>query len=221
MGPQIPLAPPRLKGVASVEEALQQRRSVRSFAVAALDLQDVAQLLWAAQGVTHPEGHRTAPSAGALRPLVVYLVAGNVAGLAPGVYRYQPQEHALVLTQPADARGRLASAALGQASVRDAPAVLVIAAVYARTAQKYGARAERYVHIEVGHAAQNVYLQATARGLGTVLVGAFDDLKVREALGLPADHASLGLMPLGRRAPGAAAAAAAAAATTRPTSASP
>lgn len=200
IGQHVPLEPPRLKGALSVEEALHQRRSVRSFAAVALDLRDVAQVLWAAQGVTHPEGHRTAPSAGALQPLAVYLVAGNVAGLAPGVYRYQPQQHALVLTQTGDARGRLAAAALGQASVRDAPAVLVISAVYQRTAQKYGKRAQRYVHIEVGHAAQNVYLQATASGLGTVLVASFDDLKVGDVLGLPADHVPLGLMPVGRNA---------------------
>jgi SagB-type dehydrogenase family enzyme len=197
IGQRISLEPPRLKGALSVEEVLQQRRSVRSFAALALDLRDVAQVLWAAQGVTHPEGHRTAPSAGALQPLVVYLVAGNVAGLAPGVYRYQPEEHALVLTQIGDVRVRLAAAALGQASVRDAPAVLVIAAVYQRTARKYGARAQRYVHIEVGHVAQNVYLQATASGLGTVLVGAFDDLKARAVLSLPADHVPQGLMPFG------------------------
>ena len=237
IGQHVPLEPPRLKGALSVEEALHQRRSVRSFAAVALDLRDVAQVLWAAQGVTHPKGHRTAPSAGALQPLVVYLVAGNVAGLAPGVYRYQPREpagpsqgriperaarrlpdeHALVLTQTGDARGRLAAAALGQASVRDAPAVLVIAAVYQRTTQKYGTRAQRYVHIEVGHAAQNVYLQATASGLGTVLVASFDDLKVGDVLGLPADHVPLGLMPVGRNA----ARAAPEAALARPASAPP
>lgn len=168
----------------------------------------MAQVLWAAQGVTPAQGHRTAPSAGALQPLVVYLVAGSVAGLAPGVYRYEPREHAMILTRTGDVRGRLAATALGQAPVRDAPAVLVIAAVYQRTGQKYAARAERFVHVEVGHAAQNVYLQATARGLATVPVGSFDDLKVRDALGLPADHAPLGLMSLGRRAPRAAPAAA-------------
>ena len=199
IGHRVQLEPPRLKGALSVEEVLHQRRSMRSFAPVPLGLRDVAQVLWAAQGVTHPEGHRTAPSAGALQPLLVYLVAGNVKGLAPGVYRYQPQEHALVLTQTGDAHVRLAAAALGQASVRAAPAVLVIAAVYQRTAQKYAARAQRYVHIEVGHVAQNVYLQATASGLGTVLVGAFDDLASRDVLGLPADHVPLGLMPFGRR----------------------
>lgn len=198
VGDKVQLAPARLKGALSVEEALQQRRSVRTFSDASLGLEDVAQVLWAAQGVTRPSGYRTTPSAGALQPLVIYLVAGKVAGLTPGVYRYEPSEHALVLTQTGDLRGVLAASALGQRSVQEAPAVVVIAADYQRTAHKYGDRAQRYVHMEAGHAAQNVYLQATARGLGTVLVGSFNDLKSREVLGLPASHTPLGLMPLGR-----------------------
>ena len=198
VGDKVQLAPARLKGAVSVEEALQQRRSVRTYSHASLGLEDVAQVLWAAQGVTRPSGYRTTPSAGALQPLVIYLVAGKVADLAPGVYRYEPGEHALVLTRKGDLRGALAASALGQRPVQEAPAVVVIAADYERTARKYGTRAQRYVHMEAGHAAQNVYLQATARGLGTVLVGAFDDLKSREVLGLPASHTPLGLMPLGR-----------------------
>ncbi len=156
------------------------------------------QSLWSAQGHTHADGFRTAPSAGALYPLEIYVVAGDVADLPAGVYRYQPREHNLVLVQRGDLRAPLASAALGQAWIRSAPAVLAIAGVYQRTARKYGKRGRRYVHIEVGHAAQNVYLQATTRGLATVLVGAFNDTEVQEVLGLPSDHAPLGLMPLGR-----------------------
>lgn len=198
VGDKVPLAPALLKGAMSVEEALQQRRSVRTFPDASLALEDVAQVLWAAQGVTRPSGYRTTPSAGALQPLVIYLVAGKVADLAPGVYRYEPGEHALMLTRKGDLRGALAASALGQRPVQEAPAVVVIAADYERTARKYANRAQRYVHMEAGHAAQNVYLQGTALGLGTVLVGAFDDLNVRKALGLPALHTPLGLMPLGR-----------------------
>jgi len=197
-GDKVQLAPARLKGAVSVEEALQQRRSVRTYSDASLGLEDAAQVLWAAQGVTPPSGYRTTPSAGALQPLVIYLVAGKVAGLTPGVYRYEPGEHALVLTRNGDLRGALAASALGQRSEQEAPALVVIAADYQRTAHKYGSWAQRYVHMEAGHSAQNVYLQATARGLGTVLVGAFDDLKVREVLGLPTEHTPLGLMPLGR-----------------------
>ncbi|HJW12404.1 MAG TPA: SagB/ThcOx family dehydrogenase [Albitalea sp.] len=188
---------PQLSGPMPVEQALQQRRSQREFTALPLRLEDVSQLLWAAQGVTHPRGYRTAPSAGALAPLEVYLVATQVTGLAGGVYHYQPQTHALLLVRSGDRRAQIAAAAHGQPAVRDAPALLVIAAVYQRTIARYGSRGERYVHIEAGHAAQNVYLQCTARDLATVLVGAFGDTALREALGLPADHVPLALMPIG------------------------
>ena len=196
-GQRIPLPAAASGGEMPVEEALEQRRSIREFSRDGLELDDVSQLLWAAQGVTSRRGFRAAPSAGALYPLELYVVAGDVAGLSPGVYRYRPKKHDLVLVADGDRRKPLAAAALEQGWVRRAPAVLVIAAVYERTMAKYGQRGLRYVHMEVGHAAQNVYLQATARGLGTVMVGAFEDDEVREVLGLPEDHEPLGIMPVG------------------------
>lgn len=196
----IPLPPPRDTGPVSVEEALAKRRSCRSFAPLPLSLEEVAQLLWAAQGITdHSSGFRTAPSAGALYPLEVYLVVGNVTGLAPGVYRYLPERHALSRTLSDDRREALFRAALFQRWVQEAPAVLVFAAVYERTTRKYGERGIRYVHMEVGHAAQNVYLQAEALGLGTVAVGAFEDRSVQNALQLPEKEHPLYLMPVGKR----------------------
>jgi SagB-type dehydrogenase family enzyme len=197
-GPPLNLPAPAFVGSVSVEKALRQRRSVREFAAAPLTFQDVAQLLWAAQGVTHPKGFRTAPSAGALAPLDIYLVAGDVTGLPAGLYRYLPSGHALAAILRNDLRGQLLEAALGQFAVGQAPALLVIAGTYQRTAGRYGNRAERYVHMEAGHVSQCVYLQATARGLATVLIGAFDDQKVHEALSLPTDQAPLALMPVGR-----------------------
>ncbi len=197
---RIPLPAARIGNVGnamSVEEALEQRRSVREFRRDGLVLEDLAELLWAAQGITGRRGLRTAPSAGALYPLELYLVTGDVEGLSPGVYRYRPKKHDLLPIASGDLRKPLASAALGQDWVRRAPAVLVITGVYQRTMARYGQRGRRYVHMEVGHAAQNVYLTATARGLGTVMVGAFDDNEVQEVLDLPADHEPLGLMPIG------------------------
>ncbi len=196
---RVSLPPVESKGEMSLEEAIQLRRSVREFGRRTLALEDVSQLLWAAQGITATGGFRTAPSAGALFPLELYVVAGSVEGLSAGVYRYRPKTHELVHMTSGDLRRPLASAALGQSPVRRAPAVLVIASVYERTTGKYGQRGRRYAHIEVGHAAQNVYLQAAARGLATVLVGAFDDEEVQDVLGLPPDHAPLGLMPVGHK----------------------
>ena len=187
-----------ITGQMPVERALEQRRSVRTFASAPLSLADVGQLLWAAQGVTHKKGFRTAPSAGGLYPLEVYLVAGKVDDLSPGVYRYLPGHHDLIRVASGDRRRALAAATAGQDWVRRGSAVLVIAGIYERSSKKYGRRGQRYTHIEVGPVAQNVYLQATALGFGTVFVGAFYDAEVQDALGLPADHEPLGLMPVGR-----------------------
>ena len=198
-GQRIPLPEGRSGQEMSVEEALEQRRSIREFSREGLALEDVSQLLWAAQGITSRRGYRSAPSAGGLYPLEIYVVAGEVEGVSPGVYRYRPEKHDLVLVTTGDLRKPLASAALGQNWVRQAPAVLVITGVYDRTMAKYGQRGRRYVHMEVGHAAQNVYLQATVRGLGTVMVGAFVDEEVQKVLNLPADHEPLGLMPIGHR----------------------
>jgi len=197
-GERVALPMPVYESQTSVEQALQARRSVRDYAPGALKLAQVGQLLWAAQGVTGPTGQRTAPSAGALYPLEVYLVAGEVEGLAAGVYRYLPDDHALLRIASGDLRKQLAEAALGQIWVKDAPAVLVITAVYERTTVKYGERGVRYVHMEVGHAAQNVYLQAETLNLGTVFVGAFYDEEVSRILGLKEEQAPLGVMPVGK-----------------------
>ncbi len=193
----IDLPKPSVDGNVSVEAAIHERRSVREFSRRTLSLADVAQLLWATQGITSSDGLRTAPSAGALYPLELYLVAGEVDSLPAGLYRYRPEQHRLNHLADGDLRKALAAAALDQSWVRRAPAVLVIVGVYERSAKKYGERARRYTRIETGHAAQNVYLQATALGLGTVIVGAFDDEEVQDALGLPDDHAPLALMPVG------------------------
>lgn len=178
------LPPPRPASAVSVEEALASRRSIRHFADAPLPLADAAQLLWAAQGITRAEGLRTAPSAGALYPLEIYLVAGIVTALPAGVYRYLPEHHRLVPAVSGDRRRELASAAFHQSWIAEAPAILVIAAVVRRTRLKYGERGERYVLIEAGHAAQKVCLQAVALGLGTTIVGAFSDAEVKRLLGL-------------------------------------
>lgn len=194
----IALPDPRYNSSTSVEEALLDRRSIRDYRDDPLSLEEVSQLLWAAQGITNRRGFRTAPSAGALYPLELYLVAGNVTGVAPGVYRYSPRDHALSQIGDGDAREALASASLAQTCVRDAAIDLVFAAVFDRTTGKYGYRGHQYVHMEVGHAAQNVYLQAVALGLGTVVVGAFDDDEVRAVLRLPEGEHPLYVMPVGK-----------------------
>jgi SagB-type dehydrogenase family enzyme len=193
----IKLPQARPEGHLSIESVIGLRRSIREYSKKSLQLQDLAQLLWAAQGITSQEGLRAAASAGALYPLEIYLAIGLSSGLEPGIYHYQPRQHALVQVRATDQRAALSSAALGQRCVAAAPVCLVIAAVFNRTATKYGNRAQRYVHLEAGHAAENILLQATALQLGTVIVGAFDDRAVQQVLGLPSDHEPLALIPVG------------------------
>ncbi len=182
---------------------LLERRSRRSYRRRPLSLEDVSQLLWAGYGVTGPEGLKTCPSAGATYPLELYLVVGRMAVtagddyLAEGVYHYVPAEHSLELVLEGDVRGRLQAAALGQEWVGEAPVSIVIAAVFERTTMQYGERGVRYVYMEAGHCSQNIYLEATALGLGTVAVGAFYDDDVAAILSLPPRVHPLYIMPVG------------------------
>ena len=179
------------------EELLWRRRSVREFARRPLYLQQVAQLLWAAQGVSDPAGLRTAPSAGALYPLELFLVAGEVDGVLAAVYRYLPQGHELEMLGAGDRRRELAEATFGQLFVGEAPATLLVAAVFERTTRKYGERGIRYVYMEAGHAAQNICLECTALGLATLPMGAFRDGAAHRAVGLPAGAEPLYLLAIG------------------------
>jgi len=188
----VKLPDPAREGKVTLERAMWMRASVRTFSPETLTKDEISRLLWSLQGITRTWGARTAPSAGALFPLEVYVV------LPEGVFHYDPRPHHLVRRTAGDVRAPLARAALGQDCVRSAPAVFVIAAVYERTAKKYGSRAERYVKMEVGHAAQNLLLQAAALGLGSVPVGAFHDEDVTAVLKLPPRHEPLYLLPVGR-----------------------
>jgi len=192
------LPDPRPEGVCAVERALHERRSIRNFSDAALAPAELSQLLWAAQGITDRQGLRTAPSAGALYPVELYAIIGKVDGLSAGVYKYRPAGHRLAVIVKGDRRGALASAARAQDWVQQAAVILAFSAVERRTTCKYGQRGVRYIHIEVGHAAQNVFLQAGALGLAAAVVGAFDDDAVHAILGAPPDEAPLYLMPVGQ-----------------------
>jgi len=197
--PTVSLPDPHLKGEMSLEEAILKRRSRRDFGDSALALAEVSQILWAAQGITDETGLRAAPSAGALYPLDVYVVVGSqgVEGLGEGLYHYLSQSHSLEPTLEGDVRQTLARLSVQQMFIAEAPLSLLITAEYERTTKKYGDRGERYVHMEAGHVAQNVYLQAEALGLGTVTVGAFQDEEISQALDLPPTYRPLYVMPIG------------------------
>ena len=194
----IELPAPRTDSGFSVERALRERRSVRQYSDDAITLAQLSQLLWAAQGTTYPRGFRTAPSAGALYPLETYVMVGNVTELGVGTYQYRPDGHKLLRTASDDRRKLMERAALSQDWVGKNAALLVFSSVDSRTTGKYGHRGIRYVHIEVGHAAQNVLLQAQALGLGAAVVGAFNDDVAKEILNLPDDQRALYLIPIGK-----------------------
>lgn len=183
----------RTDGATSLEQALMRRGSVRRFDPAPLTTAQLGQLLWAAQGDRSPAAEgRTAPSAGGLYPLELYVAH------ADGVSHYRSDDHELALTAGRDVRADLAAAALDQRAFHTAPAVVLVAGVEERSARKYGGRAERYVLIEAGHAAQNLLLQAAVLGIGAVPTGAFDDAAVTDLFALPDGTAPLYLIPIGR-----------------------
>ena len=189
---EIALPPPHSQGESSLEAVLSRRRSVREYVAQALSLAEIGQLFWAGQGMTASWGGRTVPSAGATYPLEMY------AATPEGCYHYLSRGHKVELLAESDLREALYEAGLWQGSIRSAAAVFVIVAIYERTAGRYGDRARQYVHLEAGHAAQNLLLQAVALGLGAVPIGAFYDDKVQAALALPADYKPLYLIPVGR-----------------------
>lgn len=209
----IQLPNPRYESETSVEKALSMRRSIRTYAEESLSISDISQILWAAQGITKSReklptkwntkyewqgGLRTAPSAGALYPMELYLIAGNVEGLSKGVYKYIPKNHSLKNVIDGDKRTEIYDVALKQGSITEGAALIVMAGVYERASFKYGERAERYVHMEVGYIGENIYLQGITLGIGTVMIGAFKDEELKKVLDLPEDEHPLAIMPLGK-----------------------
>ncbi len=188
----IELPKPRSKGSISLEQAIGNRESARSFTKQTLSLEQIGQLLWSGQGLRDTIGQRTVPSAGALYPLELYLVTEE------GVYHYVPERHQMEPHLEGDMRSSLSSAALGQECIAQAPATFLLTAVFSRIESKYGKeRSPQYIYLEAGHAAQNILLQATALGLDGVPVGAFYEEQVSKVMQLPRAHYPLYLIPLG------------------------
>jgi len=187
----ISLPEPKIKGEMSLEEAIKDRRSIRSFDEKDLNLEQISQLLWAAQGITDERGHRASPSAGALYPLELYIVKKD------GAYHYVPEGHKLEMILKGDLRKKLKDACLGQQWIEEAPINIVITGIYERTTVKYGERGIRYVHLEAGHACQNILLQSISLGLGAVPVGACHDREVQEILNLEENYIPFYVIPIG------------------------
>ena len=207
-GAQLTYALPsaRTDGNVSVERALKNRRSQRNFVDKAISAEQLSQILWAAYGITQPTpdrpalrgGLRAAPSAGAMYPFEIYVIVGNVDGVEQGVYRYNSEEHKIIRTIDKDLRDEFSKVALGQTLIKEAPVNIFYCAIYSRMTKRYGDRgADRYVCMDLGHSAQNIYLQAEALNLGTCAIGAFSDDKVAELFQLPEEEVPLYIMPVG------------------------
>jgi len=197
-GEMIKLPAVKKDGEMSLEKALTLRRSIRSYSTEPISLSDLSQLLWSAQGITNERGFRTAPSAGATFPLEMFVVVNNVNQLKRGIYHYNPHENTLEVIHLKDISSELMRASLSQSMIAEAGAVLVFGAIFDRTTARYGERGIRYVHNEIGHASQNVHLQAAVLNLGTVVIGAYRDDEVEEILNLDPDIRVLYMMPVGK-----------------------
>ena len=181
----IPLPEPSWTSNMAVGQALEIRRSHRDYAARSLSKEALSALLYAAQGITLDRlAFRAAPSAGALYPIELYPVVHNVEGVSAGVYHYAVRVHGLERLEAGDFRGRVTRAGLHQAFLGDAGVCFLLTAVFQRTRWKYHQRAYRYVLLEAGHVAQNIYLAATSLALGACAVGAFYDRQFNDLLRL-------------------------------------
>lgn len=192
----IKLPAPKYSSDTSVEKALLERRSVRSYKAEPLTIPEIAQILWAAQGITEPKkGLRTAPSPRGMYLIEVYLIAGNVTNLPAGMYEYGPHGHELIKITEGNVKDELFKAA-PQAQIKNAPAVLLIAG---RSAEAEASGHPQWMYLEAGHVSQNVYLQAESLKLGTVTMGGFKPEDVKRALKLPANEQPIYLMSIGKK----------------------
>lgn len=196
----VKLPHPNFKGDMSLEEAIYNRRSIRDYQSQPLSLTQLSQLLWAAQGSTDKGGGRTVPSAGATYPLEIYVATGHetVEGLKAGIYHYQAANHSLIEHTEGDVREQLAEAALDQDFVATCPVNMIVCAIFSRTTGRYGPRGQRYIYMEAGHIGQNVSLEAVSLGLATVMIGAFQDKRLSNALNLEEHIEPLYIIPIGK-----------------------
>lgn len=184
----IALPQPEIDKSVNIWDTFSKRRSVRNYSFHdVLPLGKLSALLWATQGITAAGRNyqfRSAPSAGGLYPIETYLFLRSVEKLAQGFYHFRPLTFDLEFVQPGDFGRNLADAALGQRMVAEAQVVFIWTAVVERSKWKYRQRAYRYIYLDAGHIAQNLYLAGTAAGIGICGVGAFFDDQVNSLIGV-------------------------------------
>jgi SagB-type dehydrogenase family enzyme len=194
---RIALPEPAFKGKI-LEDAISERRSGRNFSSEKISLSELSMLLWAGSGITSEQGLRSAPSAGALYPIDIYVVPNRVGGASCGVYRYLPKNHELVLVKEGKFAGRFYNISYGQSHVGNAALLMVLVSTPARTTSKYGEIGAEYVLIEVGHIAQNILLEANSIGVESVPVGGFDREQTDTILGLDSEKEAIYIIAAGK-----------------------
>ena len=179
----IHLPQPQKSGGMPLMEALQNRRSQRSFSEKELPLQTLSNLLWAAYGVNRPGNKRTVPSAMGWNEFDIYLVQSD------GWYLYHPKEHSLVKKGNTDLRTLACTQKYGQT----APLNLIYVANYSRMENAEPDEKQLYAAMDVGFISQNVYLFCASQGLATVVRATVDKKNLREKMNLqPEQHILLG-----------------------------
>jgi SagB-type dehydrogenase family enzyme len=195
----IKLPAPDLTSSVSIEETLSNRRTVRVYDESPLSLENLSQMLWAAQGITDESGHRTAPSGHGLYPIDLFVAVSNVTGLETGLYHYISEGHMLGLIREGDQKEDLALVT-PQPHPQGAPVTLYMSGNYLKPQEFFDAEAAETVTLqESGHIGQNLYLQAESLGLGLVVMGGFDPNLARDILGLTEDDHVMYLIPIGNK----------------------
>ena len=190
---------PFLESNCSIEKAIQKRRSIKGYKNIPLTLQEISQLLWSAQGITdQKEKLRTCPSPEALYPIEIYLVTENIKNLSKGIYKYKASEHKLIKISDKDKTNELYKHTLSQQSIKNAPASIIICAIYESITKKYGERGEKYAHLEAGCIAENIYLQAVSLDIGTIFIGSFEDKEIQQIINAEKNEYPLVIMPIGK-----------------------
>ncbi len=199
---EISLPLPKTDNGMGINQVISSRRSVRRYSSQPLTLAELSQLLWSAQGITDPRGKkRSAPSAGAIYPLKLYVSVkpGGVKGISEGIYLYLPQEHKLKKLISGDHQASLAQIAFGQIWMAQAPIIFIFTAEPSRMISRYRERAWLYIHLEAGMASENLMLQAVALGMGSCAVGAFWENRLAKLLKLSPSQKSLLMVTVGRK----------------------
>jgi len=195
----ITLPAPMIQSSTSIEKAIKERRSVRSYKNIPLSIEEISQLLWAGQGITDPiSKYRSYPSAGALYPLELYIVINKAKSIEKGFYKYDPNKHALIKITERNITDEITQAALNQEFIKESAIIFIYTAITSKTTSRYGERGLRYIYMEAGHAAQNIYLQSVSLKIGVVVIGAFKDQEIKKIMNLKEDEIPLYIIPAGK-----------------------